>query len=1402
MKKLFGVITGIIAAGILLFLGAGTVRAEAHDDHCICGGNGTCIETATAANGHTANTPADGWQSVSTYDEFKSLITNTPANGEVFIYLDASFTMGAQIVVENGRSVHICLNGKTLTAVKNNRFFYCKSGTTLTVCDCSSEKTGTMTGHADSVGRNDVNGGNMYFENATFHLYSGTLKNGKLDTKDSIRKGANLAGSGSSTVFRFFGGTVSSGSIASSTTTENAGYGGNLYMENGTVYVYGGTFETGTTTTTKGYGGNIAAMNSAKINILGGEIKSGTGKSGGNIYCEGASVTFTLSGGMIHSGRGVDRGGNITLYSGTMNLSGTSVYGGSLSSKSGRGGNISVDNGTLNISGTAKIYGGTVGIAGSSTDARGGNIFSGNSGTVNVSGGEIYDGVCRGTATGASVAGGNADFQGTFIMTGGTFTGGTAVRGGNIALMQTGTKTISGGKISGGTAVSGGSLYINRISGTTTTYPCTVTITGTAVIENGTATDNGGLVNNLGGTLTVSGGTLRNGTASGKGGAIFMSTVSGAENSVTITDDALIRDCTTSGIRGGSIAITGGTLTISGGTISGGHANNKSARGGNISVEGGSLTVSSDAKILDGIAGDGTGTDNRGGNIFTTSGTSLTISGGTISGGSVSGLYSVAEVGGNVCAQGVFSMTGGAIKDGTAAFGGNLMVMQAESKTISGGTITGGVADCGGNIYIKNFDSSNPCSLTVSGTVLIQDGTATGSDDATFGRGGNIYVGGAYTSLTVSGGTLKNGTALSWKDPASDTVKYGYGGNIFTENSGAITIQGGLITGGTAARGSNVGFDAHSTLTLSGGQLTDPVAEVLNGETLNCSNLCVGITGVTPANYTTLTMTGGTIDNGSNADAVALLILGLSDTYYSGIADISGGTITADPNGIAICNGGTLSLTDALVTGTVMEMTDEDSLSTLDTPSTALSGGHYTIAPDITLVASGFGVYEDTSVAGYAYVIAEGAIIEATSGAEQGSFAAVAAVTGGGSYRIGDSFTLTAPDVDGYTFVCWKENGTEIGTASTYTGTVTDNATRTITAVYRFGGAEGFTLTVTASAYSVEVVSGALVSGTSYSAGSELTVKFTGDAANFSGWKNGSGKLVSRDRNYTFTLGCNTVLAAIETDSRVAVFYTINNQVYRTVPIPDGATTLELPEAVTATGKNWVGWSKTVDEILAETGNIVNVLPVYEDADGATYTLTVTAVEFATVNAPKKWTVITDACDACTTALTAVTEVTAKAAEGKNFLYFADENGRVLSRLATTPFRFAADAVIYAVYGDQAPEAVTPSVQILHGTRTTDGGKSIMNVDALRTLPEGYTIDEQGILFSLEAMMAGTAPEVALTVNSDKTYKYASSGKELTDVTGLTIKNAPAEIYVRAYVVYRDAQGNAAVLYSNYIIIH
>ena len=63
-----------------------------------CGGNGTCIATATAENGHTANTPAGGWQSASTYDEFKSLITNTPANGSAY---DLDEEISYRITVKN-----------------------------------------------------------------------------------------------------------------------------------------------------------------------------------------------------------------------------------------------------------------------------------------------------------------------------------------------------------------------------------------------------------------------------------------------------------------------------------------------------------------------------------------------------------------------------------------------------------------------------------------------------------------------------------------------------------------------------------------------------------------------------------------------------------------------------------------------------------------------------------------------------------------------------------------------------------------------------------------------------------------------------------------------------------------------------------------------------------------------------------------------------------------------------------------------------------------------------------------------------------------------------------------------------------------------------------------------------
>ena len=48
-------------------------------------------------------------------------------------------------------------------------------------------------------------------------------------------------------------------------------------------------------------------------------------------------------------------------------------------------------------------------------------------------------------------------------------------------------------------------------------------------------------------------------------------------------------------------------------------------------------------------------------------------------------------------------------------------------------------------------------------------------------------------------------------------------------------------------------------------------------------------------------------------------------------------------------------------------------------------------------------------------------------------------MTGGGSYAIGDSVTLTATATPGYWFTGWSEGGTIVSTLPTYTFTITGN---------------------------------------------------------------------------------------------------------------------------------------------------------------------------------------------------------------------------------------------------------------------------------------------------------------------------------------------------------------------------
>ena len=118
-------------------------------------------------------------------------------------------------------------------------------------------------------------------------------------------------------------------------------------------------------------------------------------------------------------------------------------------------------------------------------------------------------------------------------------------------------------------------------------------------------------------------------------------------------------------------------------------------------------------------------------------------------------------------------------------------------------------------------------------------------------------------------------------------------------------------------------------------------------------------------------------------------------------------------------------------------------------------------------------------------------------------------VTGGGSYNQGETCTLTATANNGYTFVNWTKDGTQVSTNPTYSFTVTEAATY----VAHFS-ANSYTVDVTANPSNGGTVSG----GGTYSYGQSCTVSASAATGyTFEFWRE-NGNYVTSQANYTFTV--------------------------------------------------------------------------------------------------------------------------------------------------------------------------------------------------------------------------------------------------------------------------------------------
>lgn len=469
-----------------------------------------------------------------------------------------------------------------------------------------------------------------------------------------------------------------------------------------------------------------------------------------------------------------------------------------------------------------------------------------------------------------------------------------------------------------------------------------------------------------------------------------------------------------------------------------------------------------------------------------------------------------------------------------------------------------------------------------------------------------------------------------------------------------------------------------------------------------------------------------------------------------------------------------------------------------DKGSYAISGGTFKTEVKKEWCAAG---YVPTQNADGTYGVEVGKFTVQVTSRTTGSNSPVANVAGGGSdITYAQGIKVTASAISGYKFVGWFVNeytGTPYSTDLTCE--VKPTADCTMIAVYEPISGGVFALEVSASKFTVN--GGA--TQRSYllekmPVGTQVTVVFKG-SENFLYWVNESGKVVSTSKTYTFSMGSATTLKAVyaekEEHQAMVVFISHTQQVISSKGYTD-TQEIQFPEPPIKMGATFVRWSMTEAEIRAAmattTTGIIVVEPVYEFSAGS-YTVT--------VNYPN------DETATYTATVGKITTVTAKSIDGKVFKCW--KNGdTVLGYTETLKIAPRGDLTLTAEYVDAGTTVDRlPVIALTEISASQQGAKYAVSFTATRSVPDGYTVTEQGVLVSTDSRYGeeGALDAMKLDADGDEPDNTKSLKATNTDATGVTVLNgivsaADRTVYGRAYMILRDSSGTMVYVYSDTIL--
>ena len=547
--------------------------------------------------------------------------------------------------------------------------------------------------------------------------------------------------------------------------------------------------------------------------------------------------------------------------------------------------------------------------------------------------------------------------------------------------------------------------------------------------------------------------------------------------------------------------------------------------------------------------------------------------------------------------------------------------------------------------------------------------------------------------------------------------------------------------------------------------------------------------------------------NGISYDGSAIMI----DSYigYAGQVqiNISGNAVVESKYSTAIREiGNDKSQTNLvgldITGGTVLGAKDTDAVLVRDVTAkdVNISGGEFSSIVKKEYCAPGFTPVTTANSEGR-YGVEIGKFTVMVTSRTTGSDSPVANVAGGGSNIIyAEGTKVTASAISGYKFVGWFVNE--------YTGTpystdlsceVKPTADCTMIAVYEPISGGVFALEVSASKFTVN--GGA--TQRSYllekmPVGTQVTVVFKG-SENFMYWVNESGKVVSTSKTYTFSMGSATTLKAVyaekEEHQAMVVFISHTQQVISSKGYTD-TQEIQFPEPPIKMGATFVRWSMTEAEIRAAmattTTGIIVVEPVYEFNAGS-YTVT--------VNYPN------DDTATYTATVGKITPVTAKSIDGKVFKCW--KNGdTVLGYTETLKVAPRGDLTLTAEYVDAGTTVDRlPVIALTEISASQQGAKYAVSFTATRSVPDGYTVTEQGILVSTNSQYgeADALDAMKLDANGNRPDNTLILKDSNTDAMGVTVLNgttkyADRTVYGRAYMILRDSSGTMVYVYSDTIL--